>query len=128
MILFAFTIGLVLNFKYGDELLRQTQNGSITKNQSGFKMWLARIGLVLVSLLPCLIVWGQFRIFRKKDDYSIAACIYEYLTMSSVYLLAGVILMRYTPQLWKKFDVHLDRDFVVNYIQSTNRRRLFFSP
>ena len=128
MILFAFTIGIILNFKYGEGLLRQPQNGPISKNESNFKIQLARIGLVLLSLVPCGIVWALFRIYRIKDDFSIASCIFEYIMMSSVYLLAGVILMRYTPQLWRRFGVHLERDFVVNYVTSSNRIRLYYSP
>lgn len=128
MILFGFTIGVALNYKYGQSLISQKPDTPISTNTSGLKLHLARIGLTLLSLLPCLAIWGQYILLKKKNDYSILMCIYEYLSMSVVYLLAGIILMRLTPQLWKRFNVHLQRDFVINYADSPNRKRLYYSP
>lgn len=130
MLLFGFTIGLAMNYRYSSEHISMIERdvNKATEPIFSIKTHLARLGLTIFSLVPVVIIWAQHQVFKKKNSYSIDSCLYSYVSMSAVYFLSGIILMRYTPFLWKKFNVHQNRDFVISYVDRQNRKRMYYQP
>lgn len=99
MLLFGFSVGLALNYRFSSSNLTliDREVNKVSEPIFSWKTYLCRIGIAILCLLPCAIIWGQLKIFKNVGDYSLGACIYEYVSLAAVYFLSGVLLLRFVP-------------------------------